>query len=142
MVSCTTRSLTGAEQPEVSRGAPQGSSRPDVEAAGHSDSSQREDPDSAGDTRELLYRSASRIRHEQLHLMLSYVVALVVYMLLHMAFNGLLRLFARRKSPSPPAARMRASSPFIARAVRAITGMVRVASSRLSNAVAWSPSMP
>jgi uncharacterized protein YggT (Ycf19 family) len=33
-----------------------------------------------------------------MQLMLSYVVALVVYMLLHMAFNGLLRLFAQRKS--------------------------------------------
>lgn len=28
----------------------------------------------------------------------SYVVALVVYVLLHMAFNGLLRLFAQRKT--------------------------------------------
>lgn len=33
-----------------------------------------------------------------MQLMLSYVVALVVYVLLHMAFNGLLRLFAQRKS--------------------------------------------
>src|ERR1022692_4577283 len=37
---------------------------------------------------------------------------------------------------------MRASSPFIAKAVRAITGMVRVASSRLSSTVASRPSMP
>jgi uncharacterized protein YggT (Ycf19 family) len=33
-----------------------------------------------------------------MQLMLSYVVALVVYGLLHMAVNGLLRLFAQRKS--------------------------------------------
>jgi uncharacterized protein YggT (Ycf19 family) len=33
-----------------------------------------------------------------LHLMLSYIVALIVYALLHTAFNGLLRLFAQRKS--------------------------------------------
>jgi uncharacterized protein YggT (Ycf19 family) len=33
-----------------------------------------------------------------MRLMLSYVVALVVYVLLHLAFNGLLRLFAQRKS--------------------------------------------
>jgi uncharacterized protein YggT (Ycf19 family) len=33
-----------------------------------------------------------------MHLMLSYVVALVVYGLLHMALNGLLRVFAQRKS--------------------------------------------
>jgi uncharacterized protein YggT (Ycf19 family) len=33
-----------------------------------------------------------------MQLMLSYVVALVVYLLLHMAVNGLLRLFAERKS--------------------------------------------
>jgi uncharacterized protein YggT (Ycf19 family) len=33
-----------------------------------------------------------------MQLMLSYVVALVVYVLLHMALNGLLRLFAQRKS--------------------------------------------
>jgi uncharacterized protein YggT (Ycf19 family) len=33
-----------------------------------------------------------------MQLMLSYVVALVVYALLHMALNGLLRLFAQRKS--------------------------------------------
>jgi len=33
-----------------------------------------------------------------MQLMLSYVVALVVYVLLHMAFNGLLRLFAQRKT--------------------------------------------
>ena len=33
-----------------------------------------------------------------MQLMLSYIVALVVYFLLHMAFNGLLRLFAQRKS--------------------------------------------
>jgi hypothetical protein len=31
-------------------------------------------------------------------LMLSYVVALVVYVLLHLALNGFLRLFAQRKS--------------------------------------------
>src|SRR5450756_328513 len=37
---------------------------------------------------------------------------------------------------------MRSSSPFIARAVRAITGMARVASSRLSSTVASRPSMP
>src|ERR1700687_1231753 len=37
---------------------------------------------------------------------------------------------------------MRSSSPFIARAVRATTGMSRVAESLLSNAVASSPSMP
>jgi hypothetical protein len=30
--------------------------------------------------------------------MLSYIVALVVYLLLHMAVNGLLRLFVRRKT--------------------------------------------
>jgi len=33
-----------------------------------------------------------------MRLMLSYVVALLVYALLHLAFNGLLRLFAERKS--------------------------------------------
>jgi uncharacterized protein YggT (Ycf19 family) len=33
-----------------------------------------------------------------MRLMLSYVVALVVYALLHLALNGLLRLFAQRKS--------------------------------------------
>jgi uncharacterized protein YggT (Ycf19 family) len=33
-----------------------------------------------------------------MQLMLSYVVALVVYVLAHMALNGLLRLFAQRKS--------------------------------------------
>jgi len=33
-----------------------------------------------------------------MQLMLSYVVALVVYALLHMAVNGLLRLFAEKKS--------------------------------------------
>ena len=33
-----------------------------------------------------------------MQLMLSYIVALVVYILLHMALNGLLRLFAQRKS--------------------------------------------
>jgi uncharacterized protein YggT (Ycf19 family) len=33
-----------------------------------------------------------------MQLMLSYVVALVVYVLVHMALNGLLRLFAQRKS--------------------------------------------
>jgi uncharacterized protein YggT (Ycf19 family) len=33
-----------------------------------------------------------------MRLMLSYVAALVVYFLLHMALNGLLRLFAQRKS--------------------------------------------
>lgn len=33
-----------------------------------------------------------------MQLMLSYIVALVVYVLLHMAVNGLLRLFAQRKS--------------------------------------------
>jgi uncharacterized protein YggT (Ycf19 family) len=33
-----------------------------------------------------------------MQLMLSFVVALVVYVLLHMAVNGLLRLFAERKS--------------------------------------------
>ena len=33
-----------------------------------------------------------------MQLMLSYVVALVVYVLLHMAVSGLLRLFAHRKS--------------------------------------------
>ncbi len=33
-----------------------------------------------------------------MQLMLSYVVALVVYFLLHMALNGLLRLFAERKA--------------------------------------------
>jgi uncharacterized protein YggT (Ycf19 family) len=33
-----------------------------------------------------------------MQLMLSYVVALIVYVLLHMALNGLLRLFAQRKS--------------------------------------------
>src|ERR1022692_3488684 len=37
---------------------------------------------------------------------------------------------------------MRSSSPFIARAVRAITGISRVASSRLSSAMASRPSMP
>src|ERR1700737_1805753 len=37
---------------------------------------------------------------------------------------------------------MRSSSPFIASAVRATTGMSRVASSLLSSAVASSPSMP
>jgi hypothetical protein len=30
--------------------------------------------------------------------MLSYIVALVVYVLLHMAVNGLFRLFVRRKT--------------------------------------------
>jgi len=33
-----------------------------------------------------------------MQLMLSFVVAVVVYFLLHLAFNGLLRLFAQRKS--------------------------------------------
>lgn len=33
-----------------------------------------------------------------MQLMLSYIVALVVYVLLHLALNGLLRLFAQRKS--------------------------------------------
>ncbi|MBK5257680.1 MAG: YggT family protein, partial [Vicinamibacteria bacterium] len=33
-----------------------------------------------------------------MQLMLSYIVALVVFLLLHMAVNGLLRLFAERKS--------------------------------------------
>ena len=33
-----------------------------------------------------------------MQLMLSFVVALVVYVLAHMAVNGLLRLFAERKS--------------------------------------------
>src|SRR6185369_15939726 len=37
---------------------------------------------------------------------------------------------------------MRSSSPFIARAVRAITGILRVASSRFSSAVASRPSIP
>src|SRR5688572_2377753 len=37
---------------------------------------------------------------------------------------------------------MRSSSPFMARAVRAITGMARVASSRLSCRAASRPSMP
>src|SRR5450432_3358858 len=37
---------------------------------------------------------------------------------------------------------MRSSSPFIARAVRAITGMAHVAWSPLSSAVAWRPSIP
>src|SRR5688572_27818413 len=37
---------------------------------------------------------------------------------------------------------MRSSSPFIARAVSAITGMARVVSSPFSNTVASSPSMP
>ena len=32
-----------------------------------------------------------------MQLMLSYVVGLVVYLLLHLAVNGLLRLFAQRK---------------------------------------------
>src|ERR1019366_7348910 len=43
---------------------------------------------------------------------------------------------------SHPAARMRSSSPFIARAVRAITGIARVASSRLSSPMASRPSIP
>jgi hypothetical protein len=33
-----------------------------------------------------------------MQLMLSYVVGLVVYLLLHLAVNGLLRLFAQRKA--------------------------------------------
>jgi len=33
-----------------------------------------------------------------MQLMLSYVVGLVVYMLLHMAINGLLRMFAQKKA--------------------------------------------
>src|ERR1035441_11079929 len=43
---------------------------------------------------------------------------------------------------SHPAARMRSSSPFIARAVRAITGMACIASSRLSSPMASIPPMP